>query len=419
MFVLCMAFVSASSNDDLRVCYDLDNLSDYNGLYNLTIAGTPVLQNTDCKINGCYNFSGALGQDIYTSNTGMTNINTSFSIDFWAKRYSRTGFHEIAGLGALYCSNQGCWSGTGFYGDDDIWYWSYYNEETTGFTVSDNIWYHYALTYNFSDNRMIIYLNGTNIYESTSRVVNLEDTTLRLGGALSQNWFFGDIDEVRLYNISLSPSDVLYSYNDGNGRVCADYYNITPPISCTNFSQNISDLMTLITPSYDEVINTENISMTVFVNTTGQDCFPSYNVYVDDNTDAVLEVYNLTNMNESYYSATFTESINQNYTLYCSIYYPSDTEDNIVSDVCGRFFYNYSAPSPPSPPSVEYTVSSTNNTLISIFVVTLLISLLMALAFTFIPALRENQMAMMVIGAGLVICAIIMLVVSLKMLNFV
>lgn len=194
-----------------------------------------------------------------------------------------------------------------------------------------------------------------------------------------------------------------------------------PSPYCKGFSQNISDLMTLIAPSYDEVFYDLNVPVTVFVNTTGQDCWANYSVYVDENAYNNVEWSNLVNMNESYLSGNLSLSYNITgyYPLYCSVYYPSVTEDNMVSNVCGRVFLNVSVPITPSPPSVEDAISQTNNTLISIFVVTLLISLLMALAFTFIPALRENHMAMMVIGAGLVICAIIMLVVSLKMLNFV
>lgn len=68
---------------------------------------------------------------------------------------------------------------------------------------------------------------------------------------------------------------------------------------------------------------------------------------------------------------------------------------------------------------IEEAVSRTNNTLMSVFIVTLLIAIMIAFGFMFIPALRESNVAMIVLGTALVICALIMLFVSLKMLSFV
>jgi len=92
---------------------------------------------------------------------------------------------------------------------------------TTGNTdlIVDN-WYHYTMVYDSSFIRL--YLNGVED-GSVAKTGNLAGTGWLLFGAYSTgaatptaNWFDGTIDDVRIYNYALTPSQIRNVYNSGS-----------------------------------------------------------------------------------------------------------------------------------------------------------------------------------------------------------
>lgn len=82
----------------------------------------------------------------------------------------------------------------------------------TGTTVlSPNTWYHATFVFE-NNNSLRLYLNG-NLETSVSignRVLRNSDNRLRIGsGNLVSEFFRGDIDEVRVWNIALSQTDIM------------------------------------------------------------------------------------------------------------------------------------------------------------------------------------------------------------------
>jgi len=86
----------------------------------------------------------------------------------------------------------------------------------TGTTVlSPNTWYHATFVFE-NNNSLRLYLNG-NLEASVSignRVLRNSDNRLRIGtGNIASEFFRGDIDEVRVWNIALSQTDIMNAMN--------------------------------------------------------------------------------------------------------------------------------------------------------------------------------------------------------------
>lgn len=80
-------------------------------------------------------------------------------------------------------------------------------------TLNLNQWYHIAGTYD--GNRMTLYLNGQPIASATASLhVGQNMMPVSIGGHLGVNSFNGLIDEVRIYNRSLSESEIYNLYQN-------------------------------------------------------------------------------------------------------------------------------------------------------------------------------------------------------------
>jgi hypothetical protein len=91
------------------------------------------------------------------------------------------------------------------------------NVTCAGVTAAINTWYFLAGTYDGTTVRM--YVNGTACSNTASLTGGIADTTglLRIGQQKNGNnrWFDGDIDDVRVYNRVLTPTEIQTIYNGG------------------------------------------------------------------------------------------------------------------------------------------------------------------------------------------------------------
>ncbi|MBN1169343.1 hypothetical protein JXA63_05665 [Candidatus Woesebacteria bacterium] len=87
--------------------------------------------------------------------------------------------------------------------------------------VPNDTWSHVAMTYDYIDSTVRLYMNGKLVQTEVEvgGKINTTDGALALGrlGSYSAEYFDGDMDEVRVYNRALSPSEVekLYSWAPG------------------------------------------------------------------------------------------------------------------------------------------------------------------------------------------------------------
>ena len=89
-----------------------------------------------------------------------------------------------------------------------------------------NTWYHLAFTYNGTNK--IIYINGVFDKKDTSTgTVRIDATNLQIGRVSSTGYLNGTLDEVLIFNRSLSSAEISEIYNLTNDRVSFEGYNTT------------------------------------------------------------------------------------------------------------------------------------------------------------------------------------------------
>ena len=88
-------------------------------------------------------------------------------------------------------------------------------------TIHNNVWHFMAATYNASDNSLRLYVDGVLVADSTRSYANpfTADTIMGMGAMnRNTNWDFyytGLLDEVALYNRSLTSSEITQLYSKG------------------------------------------------------------------------------------------------------------------------------------------------------------------------------------------------------------
>ena len=87
-------------------------------------------------------------------------------------------------------------------------------------TITQNTWYHFSIVYDFSGKNLIMYLNGEK-NNQTSATLSLLTPNVRMGEYIGGgNYYFpGKIDETRIYNRALSPSEIKKLYEWAPGPV--------------------------------------------------------------------------------------------------------------------------------------------------------------------------------------------------------
>jgi hypothetical protein len=176
-----------------------------------TLVGSPTYRSgSNCTAGGCLEFTGT---QYVNAGTNASLTPTSITLSAWVKASSFVnGWHGII-------SNMTTW-GTGF----SLQIGTTQNIAamvsgaylTTSWTPSVGVWYHIVATHDATSNENVLYVNGHEENRGT-RAVSYEANAKTYIGAFytSPNLlFYGVIDEVRIYNRALSPSEVLTQYND-------------------------------------------------------------------------------------------------------------------------------------------------------------------------------------------------------------
>jgi len=189
---------------------------DYSGYNNdaTTSTGSPLFNSTGGKIGGAMKFDGTSLLQSQTSDS--LNLRQNFTISLWAKFDSKAngdtgtfvrkegvftfGFEPGANppIGGFISS--GGWCGTYSIGSTNIDYGK---------------WYHLVFIYNST--HLIIYLNGTidGTYPCTG-ILDSNSNNLGIGGFIGNTQFFnGTMDELIIFNMTLSNEQILQLYNDG------------------------------------------------------------------------------------------------------------------------------------------------------------------------------------------------------------
>ena len=177
---------------------------------------------------------GKLGQAMYFGPTHYTfsddnaslDMTSEFSTTAWAKLDATTGAYDIHGKSnGSTATNYSMQIVTGelcFYfatagGDQALC--------SNGAALQSGIWYHYGITYNDSANNIVLYINGVpqseQIAVGTPETQTLVASTdvFEMGEVYPGESTNGLIDDVRLYNRTLTASEIKQIYNLGQAVV--------------------------------------------------------------------------------------------------------------------------------------------------------------------------------------------------------
>lgn len=85
--------------------------------------------------------------------------------------------------------------------------------------LSSNTWYEVVLCWNTSTNRAVGYLNGVLKFDSAHTLWPTTLPSISIGSGFSaERYFKGNISNIKIYNRSLSASEVLQNYNATKAR---------------------------------------------------------------------------------------------------------------------------------------------------------------------------------------------------------
>lgn len=187
------------------------------------IVGTATYQ--PGQIGNALSFSGAGHVNIPSSTT--LDVGENYSVSMWINPSTLPNWQCLFERGNSSSNRMGIWLN-----GDKITFETSNNGgnwwTTTGAVALDQ-WHHIVATHDGTTDTESIYVNGTLIGTQTNRTVdtpNLGDLYLANSPAYSSSYNFqGKIDDVRLYNKTLTATDVSTLYltcNDGDTRSCGN-----------------------------------------------------------------------------------------------------------------------------------------------------------------------------------------------------
>lgn len=195
-----------------------------NNSYNLTASGSPIY--TTGLFNSCVDLEASSSQYFSVSATNC-NITTSQTWSCWIKSESAgSGDQMIMGI-----RNSGGGNNRGIYivnstarirWDLDGLSSNPQNSPTT--VISNGVWYHIACVYDSTNNKSKVFINGVKQELSTTGSPSAITGNFVVGrnGDMNQYYYDGLIDDVAIYNTSLTDEQILNIYNTGGN--CVGYW---------------------------------------------------------------------------------------------------------------------------------------------------------------------------------------------------
>lgn len=184
-----------------------------------TVTGADLTTDRFKVSNKAYEFNGSTDYIIKTSPVSMPSGNGVYTITLWAMFHSiGGGQHRIVlGMGDIESTKRVLAITTQASGSNNLWVAHWGADWDTGFTLSLNTWYHFAVEYNGTNEKL--YVNGEYYAQGGSNTFNLSPDPLVIGGSdfydpLPNGPFDGKVDDVRIYTRVLSTDEITEIYNE-------------------------------------------------------------------------------------------------------------------------------------------------------------------------------------------------------------
>jgi hypothetical protein len=212
--------VNGKSITVLNMPFEADgvrNGTDYSSFRNnaTTVNGSVLWNKTGGRVGAAYMFDGK-NDFIHVPNSSTSlAVRNSITLEAWIKpSFINSDFYKT--ILEKFNDDYGIYLSSPTRGPLFFFETSANTYEITSFTsISINAWHHVVATYNGSMAK--IYVDGVlrNQSAATGTISN-RHRYLRIGGNTGDSYFNGTIDEVRVYNRSLSPQQVYVNYLAGN-----------------------------------------------------------------------------------------------------------------------------------------------------------------------------------------------------------
>lgn len=216
--------ISSTSSYGLVAYYPLDNsTTDYSGSGNHgEIQGAGVTLNDTGRIGSAYNFAGGGDDFINLSIIEAINLTGTFTISGWFYKTTSANTHVFAQTRNTNDRFDITVSSSGM----KIGYYdgSSYSGVVSG-DVSQNVWYHFAYSYNNGTGNLT--LNGAEQSGGAEPSAKLGTNVINIGasGGNSEEWV-GLIDDIRVYDRDISFNEKLQIYNSQSELFAKDGYHV-------------------------------------------------------------------------------------------------------------------------------------------------------------------------------------------------
>ncbi|MGV8176393.1 MAG: LamG-like jellyroll fold domain-containing protein [Candidatus Bilamarchaeaceae archaeon] len=255
IFLLNMPFEGGCGSS---LALDMSNSS-----YNASVYGALHLETIGHDGFGAYIFNGTTDYMDIANRPGLSMGPSGFTLSFWMRSNSSSATQFIISKnpsGGAQSSNYAFWYESGgvvkiYWGDN-----STYDSLST--ISTPNTWNMITFTYNSSDNRFVLYRNGTHVSNKTSAVVPAANTgVLRVGKLGGSAFFNGTLDDIIISNRTLTPEQVSFMHS-GMGAVASSELRvndvwqacITPTDSVFVGSAKCTNTLAITSDTYPPVI---------------------------------------------------------------------------------------------------------------------------------------------------------------------
>ncbi len=216
---------NAPENVEITRTYTLNDEDVRNALTG-TI-GFSVFIKGSCPTGGGLQFDG-VNKYVDAGNAASLNITNAITVEAWVKPNNLSTLNEIV----TKSNNSGTirpinlWVGGGYNAVFAVYDGTWHIVNSTN-TLNVGLWYDIVGIMNGSN--IMIYVNGVLTTGGALTSLPTNNNSLQIGTNFNAEYFNGTIDEVRIYNRALSPTEILGLYNGSiprNGLVLEHIYSL-------------------------------------------------------------------------------------------------------------------------------------------------------------------------------------------------
>lgn len=208
-------------------------------LLNATIVNSPTRITSGCKVSNCLSFSGVSDYALI-NDANVLDVSSTFSLTSWIYTSTSSVLQTIISKDGVGTDTTGAYNL--YVGTDLSIKYETNNDVDTVNSISNaitlNKWHYVIVTFdNSTSTKVHIYVNGADVGSGNAMAPSVLNTNLLLGRRGLGSYFKGYLDDIRIYNRVLSPSEITRFYNS---QIFSRYFYVENVCRTNDSSANIS-----------------------------------------------------------------------------------------------------------------------------------------------------------------------------------